>query len=431
MRSSIWLLLFFLTLAFTSPVSSQELSAVEIIEQAPERIRQHRTAELVVNVVDGKAQPVDGARVEVRQTRHKFLFGCNIFGWGQPNEEDKAQYRDQFAALLNFATLPFYWGGFERQKGQPRYAEIDLVAAWCREHGITTKGHPLVWNHAAGTPRWLPDDPEEVVALSEARVEEIVSRYKGRNDIWDVVNEATDPFRAGPDFTGPMTEAWKAAGQIPFATKAFHIAREANPEATLLINDYRTDPAYERVIEQLVDEEGKPLYDVIGIQSHMHGGAWPTERIWEVCERFSRFGVPLHFTETTIVSGPRTEDGWETTPEGEQKQADEVERFYTVLFSHPAVEAITWWDFADRNAWQGAPAGFLRKDLSPKPVYERLMGLIKGEWWTEEEGTTADGTLTVRAFYGDYEITVRSGDTERTVRFRLTKDGEHSVTVTL
>jgi endo-1,4-beta-xylanase len=150
-----------------------------------------------------------------------------------------------------------------------------------------------------------------------------------------------------------------------------------------------------------------------------------------VCERFAPFGVPLHFTETTIVSGPRTDAGWETTPEGEQKQADEVERFYTVLFSHPAVQAITWWDFADRNAWQGAPAGFLRKDLSPKPVYDRLMGLIKGEWWTQEEGTATGGRLTVRAFYGQYRITAKAGGREATVEFHLTKDGEHSVTVRL
>ena len=76
----------------------------------------------------------------------------------------------------------------------------------------------------------------------------------------------------------------------------------------LLINDYRTDPAYERVIEQLVDEKGKRLYDVIGIQSHMHGGVWSNGQIWKVCQEFSRFGVPLHFTETTILSGERV---WE------------------------------------------------------------------------------------------------------------------------
>ena len=48
-----------------------------------------------------------------------------------------------------------------------------------------------------------------------------------------------------------------------------------------------------------------------------------------------------------------------------------------MIFSHPAVEAITWWDFSDRGAWQRAPAGFLRDDLSPKPAYERLQQPVK------------------------------------------------------
>ena len=58
--------------------------------------------------------------------------------------------------------------------------------------------------------------------------------------------------------------------------------------------------------------------DAIGIQSHMHGGEWPLEKAWQVCETYARFGRPLHFTELTVLSG---EHGWErprpwpTTPE--------------------------------------------------------------------------------------------------------------------
>ena len=145
-----------------------------------------------------------------------------------------------------------------------------------------------------------------------------------------------------------------------------------------------------------MDENGKPLYDVIGIQSHQHGGVWSNRKIWETCERFARFGVPLHFTETTILSGKpgwelaeRGED-WSSTPEGEATQAREVERFYTMLYSHPAVEAITWWDFSDRAAWQRAPAGFLRRDMSPKPAYEALHRLVKDKWWTRTTVRTDD-----------------------------------------
>jgi endo-1,4-beta-xylanase len=59
---------------------------------------------------------------------------------------------------------------------------------------------------------------------------------------------------------------------------------------------------------------------------------------------------------------------------------------YALLFAHPAVHALTWWDFSDRGAWQGAAAGLVRQDMSPKPAYERLRELIKGEWWTRAEG---------------------------------------------
>ena len=89
----------------------------------------------------------------------------------------------------------------------------------------------------------------------------------------------------------------------------------------------------------------------------------------------------------------------------EQKQADYVTKFYTTLFAHPAAQALTWWDFADRGAWQGAAAGFLRNDMSAKPVYDRLHSLIKGDWWTKAEGrTNANGDYTTRAFFGFHRL---------------------------
>jgi GH35 family endo-1,4-beta-xylanase len=155
--------------------------------------------------------------------------------------------------------------------------------------------------------------------------------------------------------------------------------------------------------------------DVIGIQSHMHGGYRGSDWVWEMCERLARFKKPLHWTETTIQSGRmrrdmrwsgRPFDDWPTTPEGEARQGREVAEFYTVLFSHPAVEAITWWDFSDDRAWLGAPAGLVRKDMTPKPAYEALMKLVKGKWWTKPQTLTADpaGRVRFTGHLGDYEV---------------------------
>jgi len=380
------------------------------IDQADARIEQCRKADVTIAVVDAAGQAVPGAKVHVEQTRHRFLFGCNFFLWGRlPDDALEQAYRERFAALLNYATLPFYWAQYEPRQGEPAHEHAEQVARWCQEHGIACKGHPLAWNYA--DPPWLPADAGEIRRLQMARIDDCVSRFRGLIDRWDVVNEAThydreEFLRRAPRMTG----MWKQVGQIAFTRECFAHARQANPQATLLINDYRTDPAYERVIEQLVDDQGRRLYDVIGIQSHMHGGVWSNQQIWDVCQRFARFGVPLHFTETTIVSSRRNRRQalpWNTTPEGEAEQAREVVRFYTMLFSHPAVEAVTWWDFSDFRAWQQAPAGLVRADMSPKPAYEELMKLVKGKWWTRADAQTdAAGTAQLRGFLGDYRVTV-------------------------
>jgi len=406
-----------------------ELSDEQLLATADQRIEKHRMADATVLVLDAAGKPVPGAKVSVEQTRHAFLFGSNIFKWGRLGDEkmEKA-YRRQFAELLNFATLGFYWPSYERQRGRPMHEHAEQVARWCKQQRITTKGHPLAWNYA--DPAWLPDDSEEIRRLQMARIEDCVARFTGLIDRWDVVNEATHFDRESFLQRAPKhTAMWKQVGQMEFTRECFVHARKAGPKATLLINDYRTDPPYERVIEQLVDQSGKRMYDVIGIQSHMHGGVWPTRKIWEVCERFSRFGVPLHFTETTILSGQpgwNRQRPWDSTPEGEAFQAREAVRFYTMLFSHPAVEALTWWDFSDYQAWQGAPAGFLRKDMTPKPMYHELKKLIKGKWWTTMTVETGeDGQAAFRGFLGDYRITLTVDGKKAGGEFSLAK-GEES-----
>nr|QQZ02674.1 1,4-beta-xylanase [uncultured microorganism] len=392
---------------------ADEVSDESLMASADARIEEHRKTGVRLVIRDEAGSPIADADVKLRQTRHEFLFGCNVFGWGgQDNGQLENAYRDRFARLLNYATLPFYWPSYEPERGRPEHERCERVARWCLENGITTKGHPLAWNYSDAS--WFPSDTDELRRLQMERIEDCVSRFQGLIDRWDVVNEATHFDRDDLiERRAPKHSAmWKAAGQMEFTRECFVHARKAGPKATLLINDYRVDPAYERVIEQLVNEQGKPMYDVIGIQSHMHGGARTSKALWEICERFSRFGVPLHFTEMTILSGecvgdkPRGEP-WPSTDEGEAYQAEEVARVYTILFSHPSVEAITWWDFSDLSAWKGAPAGLVRADMTPKPAYDALMRLVKDKWWTSLDAKSDPrGIVSFRGFLGDYELEI-------------------------
>ena len=321
-----------------------------ILNQADTRIEKYRmgSASLKLLGPDGKSLK-SGSAISIKQTRHKFLFGCNIFKLNRcRTSEDNAAYSERFAELLNFATLPFYWWNYERKRGKPDDARTDEVIRWCKSQNIITKGHPLAWNYAQSS--WLPKDPEVAMRLQMNRIERCTKRFKNEIDIWDVVNEATHYDRPGCKERAPiLTEAIAKMGVEAYVLEAFKRARNGNPKATLLINDYRTDPAYaEKVISKLVDDSGQPLYDVVGIQSHMHGGYWGPQKAWETCERFAKFGKPLHFTEATLVSGKQ---GWElqkerkdpnfrwvSTPEGEQRQARQVTEFYRVLFSVAVVE---------------------------------------------------------------------------------------------
>ncbi|MEA3226983.1 MAG: endo-1,4-beta-xylanase, partial [Planctomycetota bacterium] len=343
---------------------------------------------------------------------------------------------------LNFATLPFYWWNYERQKGKPDDDRTDEIVSWCKDHNFTTKGHPLAWNYV--DPHWLADDPEAAMKAQLTRIGRCVRRFKGDIDIWDVVNEATHYDREHVKKQAPvLTEAIRRMGVDNYIREAFKVARQANPKAMLLINDYKTDRDYEKkVISKLVDKRGKPLYDVVGIQSHMHGGTWTAQKAWDVCERFAKFGKPLHFTEATLVSGAQGWDlrkkrqdsnfRWVSTAEGEKRQAERVAEFYRILFSHPAVEAITWWDFTDQNAWQGAPAGLLRDDMTPKPAYEELKRLIKGQWWTKTQATVeSGGKARFRGFFGEYEVAARVGGRKLTGAFHLDKSARQATQVRL
>ena len=257
----------------------------DILARTGARIERHRKGDGVIVVRDEQGKAVPGARVKVEQVRHDFLFGSNLFPFGNcGSPELEQQYRQRFLALLNYCTLAFYWAGFEPQRGQPKYEYIDRVAAWAGEHGVTCKGHPLVWDHEACSPAWLPDDPQEIERLSLARVREIVFRYQDRIDIWDVVNEAA--YLAHKPNKTKMANWAASLGAVPYVAEHLKAARSSNPHATLLVNDYCIEPPYFRLLERL-RSHGKFLFDAVGIQSHMHDGVWPLHKVWAICDTYS------------------------------------------------------------------------------------------------------------------------------------------------
>ncbi len=145
-------------------------------------------------------------------------------------------------------------------------------------------------------------------------------------------------------------------------------------------------------------------------------------------------------TETTLLSGEIMPahivdlndyqvDSWPSTPEGEERQAEEIVRHYRNVFAHPATESLTYWGLADEGAWLGAPSGLVRLDGTPKPAYFALRDLIKREWWMAPTTATTDdaGRVVIDGIAGAYSVAV--GEESATVD--ASKPGEHHATVML
>lgn len=402
-----------------------KIDSTELLRTAPERIEKIRKGNVTIQVKDGNGNAIPEAKVHVEQMRHAFLFGANIFPLLTYQKQGKDAYEKQFAALLNYATLGFYWGSYEPEQGQISAGQErnEKIARWCQEHGIATKGHPLVWHQAY--PKWAPGDADETKKLLQARIQDIVPHFKGLTERWDVINETTVSAK-NDNGVGHWV---KRDGTAAVVGQVLDWVHAANPEATLLYNDFNVGKDFEKLCAELTTAK-KPM-GAIGVQSHMHSGKWSLEKAWTVAETYGKFGLPVHFTETTVISGPqrkiadwnKAEKDWNTTPEDEATQADYVEKLYTIWFSNPHVQAITWWDFQD-GAWLGAPAGLIRKDLTPKPVYGKLMKLIKEDWWTRSDLTTdTKGACKLRGMLGHYKVRAEANGKNAEKEFDL-KDGE-------
>jgi endo-1,4-beta-xylanase len=383
---------------------------------------EHRRGEIQLTVLDQDGEPLANADVTVEQRRHAFAFG-NI-GFDFIPVEKGEHLADLWLDLFNTATLPFYWGEFESERGTPDTARVRATAEWFREHGVGLKGHPLVWHTLA--PSWLRAlELDEVERLLRERIRREVGEFAGIIDQWDAINEVVimPVFDKDDNAITPLS---RSLGRIPMMRLAFEEARAANPSATLLLNDFDLSSAYECLIEGVL--EAGIAIDAIGMQTHMHQGYWGEEKMLAMIDRFARYGLPLHLTESTLLSGhlmpPDIVDlndyqipSWPSTPEGEARQADEIVRHYRSVVSHPAVEAITYWGLSDAGSWLGAPVGLLRADGSRKPSYDALRTLIKEEWWMPPTPMRTDdaGRVTVSGFAGDYALTHRDMEQRFTV----------------
>ncbi len=330
--------------------------------------------------------------IEQRGARPGFLFGCNAFRF----RDYGSSYTSLFESLFNFATLPFYMSGIERVQGQPDYSRVDTLIKALQNTNIVCKGHPLIFL-VPDSPDWVINRPfEEIKQICINYIRSSILRYRGRIHIWDVINEA----HVQPDiqFGEAIIPGYTKEQTVELSRAAAKAAREADPTCFRIINNTGTwadyymgrnpapwqQNAYDYV--QMMDDD-QIDYEAIGLQ-YYHSGRDLLEFERDL-ERFSVFNKPIHITELQIPSSSAEIPGkdwwgggiggagflWHGKEFSETIQADWVESVYTILYSKPYVDAITYWDMTD-------PAfvphgGIVNEDMSPKESYFRLKALLE------------------------------------------------------
>ncbi len=343
----------------------------------------HSNESLTDTMWAGEMAAVERARHHISGNgpRSGFLFGCNAFRYAK-SEEYARLYRD----LLNFGTVPFYRASTEKVEGSPDYSAVEAILEKMAGTGILTKGHPLVWFHYAGIPEFLKKKSwAEIRQSSREYVLRSVSRFRSRIHAWDVINEAHDwANELGFDhdqlieITRIAADSTRAADPTAFrvinacCTWGEYAAQGKNYKGVMR-TPICTPLEYYRVLET-----ARVSYEAIGLQLYN-----PVRDMLEIerqLERFFVFGKPIHLTELGVPStassgkGMGVDNVWHGTAWSETAQADWAEQFYTICYSKPQVQAITWWDFSDPAFIRDG--GFVDKDFRPKESYERLRRLL-------------------------------------------------------
>ncbi len=163
------------------------------------------------------------------------------------------------------------WDATEPEPGRFSFSDADRQLAYAKRNQMTVRGHALVWHRQL--PGWLESlEPTPLRQALERHVQHVASHTRGRVISWDVVNEPLDE-----QGHGLRRSLWLEKLGPDYIADALRWARQADPKARLLINDYGLegdDPQTARkrvslltLIDQL-QRDGVPL-DGIGLQAHL------------------------------------------------------------------------------------------------------------------------------------------------------------------
>ena len=415
-------------------------------------VEANRKGPMLFTFKDKDGKILENVHVKVTQKTHDFRYGANLFMLDEFKEPERnAGYKDLFASAFNIATLPFYWSDLEPEQGRPRFAKDskkiyrrpppDLCLEFCEKRGIEPKAHILnyyTW------PDWARGDVGKEKRLLAERMRVLGERYATRIPMWEVTNET---------LWGPESRLTNFYQQPDYIDWSFKTAEKYFPGNRLIINEAhcrlwcdpwfsRTRSPYYMQIENAIAKGAR--IDGVGLQFHMFfkqeesvretRNFYDPQRIFDVMDTYAQLGRKLQITELTIPA-------YSYDPGDEEVQAEILRTLYRIWFSHPAMEAIIYWNLVDgyaafaplgdmtagENYYHG---GLIRHDFTPKPAFKVIQDLFQKEWrtaFTRDVG----GRFAFRGFKGEYELEATANGKTVKKDFRISPDFSSALEITV
>ncbi len=286
------------------------------------------------------------------------------------------------------------WQYVHPRPGFYNFDQSDEFMDFADAHGLDVVGHVLVWH--SQVPDWVfqgeegnPVSRDVLIERMRDHIHTVVGRYKGRIRYWDVVNEAVDTRMEEDDSLPPDEDGNPQKKCIAFYRKspwleiigpdyielAFRFAREADPDASLLYNDYSmTDLEKTRFVADMVRNlkvQSVPV-DGVGMQGHWHLEYPARDELQDAIDILASAGVSVSITELDIGVLPRFENDAgadinnlgtyrsELNPytngvpqQVEQKQIEKYRMIMEVLLENREhVDRVTFWGVSDLYSWK-------------------------------------------------------------------------------
>ena len=314
---------------------------------------------LQVSVVDPQTRVRSGERLRVLADQRGVKVGFAAV-LNSSKVADADMYLEIAAEEFNIVTPEnsHKWGWIQPRRGDFNFIDADWLADYAAETGMELHGHPLLWHRQL--PGWVQNmELHEAEQVMYEHIDALVSRYRGRVKVWDVVNEALEE-----DGTYRQSIWYEAMGES-YIAKAFHRARERDPEAVLVYNDYdvawpgpKADGMYELVRQELA--QGTPIH-AVGFQMHFWTAFDEYEGLRQNLQRFADLGLDIYITEFDVAMSERGQ---------EELQATVFERIADICLQQPRCKALQAWGYTDRYSWRynHRPLMFTERYIA-KPAY--------------------------------------------------------------